>query len=232
MRTKSLVSLLLIALVAGLLAAPAAQAKKKKKAPKGPVVVGVDEVGDWGCNVDCGLAPISAALGQDLVEASFNSPDKETLEFIIKLDALPPSGGVPEVSRYTWEFTVDGRAIQMSGGFTEYVRGTCNPTYNPLICPPPRDPGMAPFFLRVGGCTVGGACEEVGLVHGVFDAATATITIPVPLEVLEAKPGSEIGPGVSLLGGSVYAAPAAMVTNASLPSDNLIILDTYTIPKK
>ncbi len=196
------------------------------------MVVGKDDAGDWGCNTgNCDLAPLADVLGQDLVSASIEKADAKTLNFIIGLNALPPSGGIPEISRYTWELITPKRGVQLSGGFTEYIRGVCNPTYNPLICPPPRDPGMAPFFLRVGGCTVGGACEEIGLVHATFDAASATITIPVPMAMLGVKPGSKISGGASLFGGTIYAVPAAMITNTSLPADTLIVDKTYVVPK-
>lgn len=212
-------------------ASPAPSSEVKGSAAKA-VVVGKDDVGDWGCNTgNCDLAPLADVLGQDLVSASIEKADAKTLNFIIGLNALPPSGGIPEFSRYTWEVITPKQGVQLSGAFTEYIRGVCNPTYNPLICPPPRDPGMAPFFLRVGGCTVGGPCEEIGLVNATFDAASATITIPVPMEMLGVKPGSKISGGASLLGGTIYAAPAAMVTNASLPADTLIVDKTYVVPK-
>ena len=38
-------------------------------------------------------------------------------------------------------------------------------------------------------------CEEIGSVNATFDAASGTITIPVPLELLGAKPGSKIANG-------------------------------------
>jgi hypothetical protein len=230
MKSKTLATLAVFSLVASMLAFSTGAAEAKKA--KGPTSLAKDDVGDWGCNQDCTLAPMGDVVGQDLVEAQLGMADATTVNFIIKLNALPPSGGVPEFSRYTWEFSVDGNAMQLSGGFTEYIRGICNPTYNPMICPPPRDPGMAPFFLRVGGCTVGGPCEEKALLHATFDAAAGTITIPVPLEVIEAKPGSKIGPLGSLFGGTIYAAPAAMVTNASVPADTMTITKIWTVPKK
>lgn len=230
MRSRSFASILVLALAASLLAAPgpASAARKSKSSLK---VVGTDKAGDWGCNQDCTLAPAAAALGQDLVKASIGLANPKTVAFVIGLDSLPPWGGIPEFSRYTWEFTVNGEAMQLSGAFTEYIRGICNPTYNPMICPPPRDPGQSPFFLRVGGCTVGGPCEEVGLLHAEFDAGAGTITIPVPLKMLKAKPGSKIGPGASLFGGTIYAAPAALVTSTAMPADTLTVTKTFVVPK-
>ena len=208
-------------------AAPAGAAAAK------PKVLATDPADDWGANVDASLAPVGDGLGQELVEVAMQR-DKKNLNFIFKVNSLPPSGGVPEFSRYNWDFTVNNNPIQLSGGFTEYLRGTCNPTYNPAVCPPPRDPGSAPFFLREGGCLLGappGPCEELAKVNATFDADTATITVPVPMKAIKAKPGSKIGPAASALGGSVYAAPAAFVSNAALPHDTITITKTYKIPR-
>lgn len=125
---------------------------------------------------------------------------------------------------------VGGDAYQLTGGFTEYLRGICNPLHTGA-CPPPQDPGPQAFFVRQGPCTVGADCFLLATVNATFDPGAGTITIPVPLEVIKAKAGSKIGPGVSTLGGTVYAAPAAMVSYASLPNDTMTVLKTYTIPR-
>ncbi|MGH2694430.1 MAG: hypothetical protein ACRDJJ_06375 [Actinomycetota bacterium] len=231
MKSRSCASMVILALAASLLAAPTGHAAPSRKAKSAPQVVGTDKAGDWGCNQDCTLAPLGNPLGQDLVKASIGLANPKTVHFVIGVDSLPPWGGIPEFSRYTWEFSVGGEAMQLSGAFTEYIRGICNPAYNPMICPPPRDPGSAPFFLRVGGCTVGGPCEEVGLLHGKFDPGAGTITVPVPLKLLKAKPGSKIGPGASLFGGTIYAAPAAFVTSTALPADTMTVTKTFVVPK-
>ncbi|MGI8406956.1 MAG: hypothetical protein ACR2L3_00375 [Actinomycetota bacterium] len=229
-KIKILAPLMLIVLVAATFAAPASLAAKKKKAPTGPVEIGTDPAGDWGCNVDCGLNPIGTDTGQDLTSASLEMADKDNVNFVIGLEGLPPTGGIPELVRYTWNFSVGKQAFQMSGGFTEYVRGICNPN-TPNTCPPPRDPGSAPFFLRQGSCNVGEECTEVALVHATFSAADGTITIPVPLEVLKAKPGSKVVPGATALGGTIYAVNGLFVTSSTLPLDTLTATGTYTIPK-
>ncbi|MBA2726097.1 MAG: hypothetical protein H0U53_08915 [Actinobacteria bacterium] len=218
------------ALIAGALFAPAAIAGKK--APKGPTVLGTDDAGDWGANVDATIGPVGAALGQDLTEASIApSADKKGLDFVITLASLPPTGGTPEISRYSWDFTVDGEAVELDGKFTNFSRGTCDPTSGQ--CPPPRNPGLQPFFVRGNCAVVEGtavvACEELGVVQAAFDAAKGTITIPVPLELIGAKKGSKIGPGVGLFGSTVEAAPAAFLTSGSFPSDGLLILKTYVV---
>lgn len=230
-RNKVAVGVVGATLAAAMVAGPAATAASKAKS------VGKDAVGDWGANVDANLAPLGDALGQDLVEASIGMADKATVNFILKVNSLPPTGGVPEVTRYWWDFTVGKKVFELDGKFTNYSRGTCDPTSGQ--CPPPRDPGSAPFLLR-GNCAVDPAagsvttCQELGLVHASFDAASGEITIPVALKQLKAKPGTKIGPAapITTVGGAITAAPAAFVTNSSMPMDSLAQTGTFVIPKK
>ncbi|HJR44610.1 MAG TPA: hypothetical protein VJ927_03310 [Actinomycetota bacterium] len=228
MKTKTVLSVLLAAAVAGALLVQPGLASAKGKKKSGPQIVGTDDAGDWGANVDANLAPLGDVSGQELVEASIAMADAKTVNFIIKLNSLPPSGGLPEVSRYNWDIMVDGDQFQLTGGFTEYIRGICNPNVT-NSCPPPRDPGSAPFFIRQGPCNVGAACEEVGLVHATFDAAAATITVPVTLDIIKAKPGSKITPGASAYGASIYATHQANVSNAALPHDTMTVTGTFVV---
>ena len=214
-------------LVSALIAAfPGAQASAGKAAK--PTVVATDDAGDWGAAAGA-PAQIGDALGQELTSAAFSS-DGKNLNLIIGLNSLPPWGGMPEVSRYNWDFTVDGTAFQATGGFTELLRGTCNPLHTGE-CPPPQATAPGTWFIRQGPCTVGSDCFVVARTVATFDAASATITVPIPLSVLKAKPGSKVGPGATTFGGSVYAAPAALISVNSLPADIIIITKTYTIPK-
>ena len=202
-----------------------------------PVSVGTDAAGDWGQAVDPTLAPVGDALGQDLTGASIGY-DGKNLNFVIELNSLPPSGGVPELSRYTWDMNVDGKFVELDGKFTNYSRGACDPTAG--TCPPPRDPGMQPFVVRAN-CTTSTTgsnvttCEEVGLVQATFDAAAGTITIPVPPALIKAKPGSKITPTMgdfnALIGGEIVTAPSAFFSNSAGPADGLIVTKTYTVPK-
>lgn len=216
-------------LVLALMAPVAAAAAKAKKA--GPMVVGTDPV-DWGANAGAAdLGPVGDALGQELVEASIGMADAKTVNFIIKVNSLPANGGVPEFTRYNWDFMIDGNAFQLTGAWTDYLRGICNPLHTGA-CPPPSDPGTQPFFVREGPCTVGADCFVRSLTQAAFDAGAGTITIPVPLADIKGKPGSKIGPGVSTFGGAIYAAPAALVSYASLPADSMMVDKTFVVPKK
>lgn len=231
MRTNSK-KLLTIVLAGALAISWAVPSGAKKKAK--PVVVGTDSEADWGSNVDAQLSPIGQQLGMELVEAAITKVDKENVAFIIKVAALPGSGGIPEFVRYVWTITVDGELIQLDGKFTNYHRGACDPTAG--NCPPPRDPGTAPFMVR-GNCTDNGGaavtCEEIGLVNGAFDAAAGTITVPVSLELLGAKPGSKIAHGIQA--GSnfagVWAIPSAWASQGNMPLDELVLTKTYVVPR-
>lgn len=226
-KTVAIVGLVAVVASMALLPAPVSAAKKKS----GPIVVGTDADNDWGA--DPTIQPLGDALGQELVEAEIGMADKTTINFVIKVASLPPTGGAPEVSRYTWDFNVNGEFTELDGKFTNYTRGVCDPTSGQ--CPPPRDPGLQPFFVR-GNCSVNEAnvtlCEELGIVEAAFDAAAGTITIPVPLELINAKPGSKIEPAANLFGGSISAAPSAFFTSSAMPLDTMIVLKTFVVPKK
>jgi len=196
-----------------------------------PLTVGTDPAGDWGADVDPALAPLGDPMGQDLTAASI-SFDGKNVNFVIKVNSLPPSGGMPEFTRYTWNFQVNGEARELDGKFTNYTRGACDPTSGQ--CPPPRDPGLQPFIVR-GNCTTQSVginltiCEELAKVQGVFDAGAGTITVPVPANLIGVKKGSKIAPGTNIFGGSISAAPSAFLTSGNFPMDFMTITKTFVV---
>lgn len=217
-----------------LLLVPGSQAVAQSKTAK-PVVVATDDPADWGANVDPTIAPAGTPLGMELLGAAIGlSDDKKAINFIIKL-AGPSSGGAPELVRYGWEFSVDGNAFQLNGGRTELLRGMCNPLITDPACPPNvGDPAKLtnfPFFVRSGACTVGAECVIRAVINATFDVAENTITIPVPLEAVDAKLGSAVGPMGGTFG-AIYAAPGALVTTNGLPHDAIAITKTIKLPKK
>lgn len=229
------------ALAAGALLLPASASAASSATP---TTVGTDPAGDWGqaAAPDASLYPVFAqlgdSLGQDLTGAAIAKTDAKTLTFTITVNSLPPNGGVPEISRYGWDMSVDGKFVELDGKWSNYSRGACDPTSGQ--CPPPRDPGMQPFLVR-GDCTTTSAgsnvttCKELGLVQATFDASKGTISIPVPMALIHAKPGSKIAgmPGdfSSLLGGPVYAVPATFLSESTYPADTIASLKTYVVPK-
>ncbi len=230
---RSQAAIAVATLVVGLVA-PAGVAGAQKK-PAKPVVVATDDPADWGANVDPTIAPAGTPLGMEILEAAIGlSDDKKAINFIITL-AGPSAGGIPELVRYGWEFTVDGNAFQLNGGRTELVRGMCNPLTTDPACPPnvgdPVTLTNFPFFVRSGACTVGAECVVNAVVNATFDVAANTITIPVPLEAVDAKLGSAIGPMGGLFG-AIYAAPGALVTAAAVPHDAIAITKTIKLPKR
>jgi hypothetical protein len=186
------------------------------------VTVGTDALGDWGGGGDA--AAVGHALGQDLLSAAIGMPSVEKVDFVIGVSFLPSPGGIPEASRYTWNFDVDKKPFELDGKFTNYSRGACDPTSGQ--CPPPRDPGPAPFLLR-GDCTTGEGnvtlCKELARIQGTFDAAARTITVSVPAALLAVQPCSKIAGGANLFGGSVSAVPSAFFSSSFMPLDTLAI---------
>jgi hypothetical protein len=234
MRRKVLAALLLGGLVAGALL-PAGTAAAKKKS--GPVVVATDAKGDWGSNADPTLAPAGDELGGDLIEASIGMADKTTINFVLKVNKLPAPGGAPETMRYIWGMTLDGGYLELDGKFTNYSRGACDPTAG--SCPPPRDPGTAPFAVR-GNCVTTqsvSTCEEIALVNATFDTDAATITVPVPLELIGAKLGSKITVGSSEFAGTCGGPIIAILSGflsfcPQYPNDVMQMTGTFVVPRK
>jgi hypothetical protein len=219
-----------VALVAVAALGPSAAVAKAKK----PVVVGTDPTGDWGSNADPTVGPAGAPLGQDLVEAAIGMADAKTVNFIITVTNLPPNGGVPEGTRYTWNMAVDAEQIELDGKWSNYTRGACDPTSG--NCPPPRDPGMQPFLIRTECASNGAAvaCQEAGIVTATFDPATGTITVPVPVAMIGAKPGSKISGATQSDSGfsGLSAVPSAFYSLSNLPYDTLVVTKVFTVPRK
>lgn len=206
-----------------------------------PVLVGEDAAGDWGAVGGAPEAsPAGSAVGQDLVAAEV-LVDEGTTYFTISLAEMPPNGGMPEVTRYTWNIDlVDGdqklNSIDLDGKYTNVSRGTCDPTAG--NCPPPRDPTVttaAPFALR-GNCRTQGAlpppsptpgtnltlCQEFALVSATFDPSALEIRIPVPTSALVAAAEQcsfEIAAGTNIFGGFLSAMPSAFLTSSAMPMD-------------
>lgn len=193
------------------------------------LVVAHDPADDWGVNVDSTLAPLGDALGQELIGAAIENDAPGHVNFIIQLKSLPASGGIPEGSRYFWDFTVNGKLRELDGKFTNYTRGLCDPTSG--HCPPPRENpdelADAPFFVR-GDCVTTGTvitCTEIGLVHATFDVAAGTITIPVTAELLGYTTCADIEPADDGFDGMLTAGPAAFLTSPNAPYDSLLMDD-------
>lgn len=191
--------------------------------------------GDWGDGSD-EQAALGKALGQDLVGAYIRLDEGAAgYTFRIAVASLPPIGGMPELTRYGWSFAYNGADFELDGKFTNFSRGACDPTSGQ--CPPPRNPGMAPFLLR-GNCTTNDAnvttCEELGRIAAVFDPAAGTIDIPIPADLLAGEAGVQecdrITPAASFIGDPLWAAPSAFVTSSGFPHDGVYVEYPFVVP--
>lgn len=197
------------------------------------VTGGFEQVGDWNGGQQ---AEVGDALGQD-IEAAFIEYADDTFTFTIDLVSLPPIGGTPEATRYGWSFRYNDLELELDGKFTNYSRGACDPTAG--TCPPPRDPGMAPFLLR-GNCAADDSlpitltlCEELANVSATFDTAEATITVPIPASALApegVQACDEIAGIGSFIGNSVWSAPSAFITNTAMPFDDALHFVPLVVP--
>lgn len=188
------------------------------------VTGGFEPAGDWGGGGDS--AALGDALGQDLT-AAFVEYGEDTFTFTIEVANLPAAGGMPEATRYTWDFDYNGFAFELDGKFTNYSRGACDPTAG--SCPPPRDPGVGFFALR-GNCVTEGSvttCEELGSTNAAFDADAGTITIPVPAPLLAAD---GVAACDTIGGGTVVAQPSAFFSLSTGPQDAASAWLPFTVP--
>jgi hypothetical protein len=93
MKAKAALSLLLLGVLTAALLLPHGTAAAKGRKP---LTVGKDAKGDWGENAGAPeLAPLGAALGQDLVGAAIGMGKKKTINFIIKGPRCPRSEARP-----------------------------------------------------------------------------------------------------------------------------------------
>lgn len=255
MRLRALASALLAAgLAASALAAAPGDPDPTLNHPIGAwgaTWVGTDDAGDWGEATNPDLAPVGAALGQDL-ENAWIRLGSDDIDFMFEVSNLPSRpGGLPEVTRYTWNFDVNGVPLELDGKFTNYSRGTCDPTSGQ--CPPPRVPEERQFILR-GLCETDTTlpmnltfCQELAIVQATFDANEDLITITIPQSALitamnanldEADqidgdtlpPCTVVGPAPNLFGGTISAAPSAYLTSSAMPLDTLLVTEDFVTP--
>lgn len=214
----------LIVLATVVTTAVAGAANAKGHSPKALfTVVGTDPVGDFGG--DAALASAGDALSSDLVEARIAIASKRSLNFVIKVNKLNPNAA--HTTKYQWSFLVDDSAYS--------ITKRCDPNA-PITCG-----GSDDFAFIIQKCEqsqVGSvnsvSCSPVRDVDAVIDTAAGTLTVPVGLEDIGAKPGSIIS-GDTSLGAALYAVPVtgpANVNGTSSPCDELNIGQLFTVPDR
>ena len=192
----------LIVLLAGSLVFSAGTASAAKKKPKkaGPVMVFEDPSGDAGLASQAQPVPGADAGGFDLTKGSINRVG-ENLEFTVEHAAMPEGGTLPEGFRLLWHFSVDGEEyrftiksgdvgkpdVQAQSGTERLGQVDTDGHFRLEQC---ADEAL-PAVLTLVQCRV----VEDGYLEGSFDAAKASLTVVLPLELVDAKPGSVVSPG-------------------------------------
>ena len=188
-----------------------------------PVAVMTDAAGDAG-NQDSGV-PGADQAGFDLVKGEIEQKGAN-LEFTVTHAAMPPSGTLPEGFRFMWHFAVNNRDEYR---FTVKSADIGKP-----------DAAAQTGTERVGKVDLDGVfrletCEEVPSpaltlincttaadLDGVFDPASASFTIKLPLKTIKAKAGSVIT-------GSSHAAAGSGCMTCWVPHYAERSLTPYTI---
>lgn len=216
------------------LPAVAEAGKKKKKKASGPVVLWEDAAGDADIGTGGGQSP---PLGVDLAGAEMVK-NGDNLEFTVTHHDMPPVGSMPEAARFLWAFSVDdnlyrftvksfdiGKPDVVGGQTTDRVGRVDATGHFRLEGECARD-----ATLPVGMVN----CPPVEYLEGSFDPAKMAFTIIVPLELIEAKPGSVIAPAG---GDQASICQICWITQVAERSLNTTVIDmagmpeSYKIPK-
>lgn len=219
---------LALLLASGLLLGVVAQAGA---APK-PVNVFEDPAGDADAGQGLGQ---SLPGGWDLLGGAI-AKNGADLEFTVTHADMPPIGSVPEVSRFLWNFTVNGTPYRLTVksadiGKPDVVGGQTTDRVGQV--------DVAGHFRLEGECVTDASlplqrvnCPPLAYLEGSFDPASMSFTVIVPMKEVKAKPGSKIGPGVENI------CTICWVTHVAERSLNNTIIDSaaqsiiYKIPKK
>ena len=200
-------------------------------APK-PVTVFEDAAGDADVGQGAGQ---SIPAGWDLASGSI-AKNGANLEFTVVHHDMPPVGSAPEMSRFLWNFTVNGEPYRLTVksadlGKPDVVGGQTNDRVGRA--------DVAGHFRLEGECVTDSSlpvgrvnCPVLGYVEGSFDPAAMSFTVLVPMEMVKAKTGSAVGPGAANI------CTICWVTHVAERSLNNTIIDTaaqavvYKVPKK
>ena len=160
-----------------------------------PVKAFTDGPGDAG-NPSTGAVPGLEQAGFDLIEGSIDKVGKN-LEFTVTHAAMPPTGSMPEGARFLWHFSVDGHEYR----FTVKSADIGKP--DPLSGPNGQErvgqvylDGLFRLEDFSDGQTVAvltmPVYNAVAYLDGVWDPASASFKVILPLKTVKAKKGSVI----------------------------------------
>ncbi|HWH28036.1 MAG TPA: hypothetical protein VNU26_03580 [Mycobacteriales bacterium] len=147
-----------------------------------PVLLAEDAAGD-----STG-APATTALGTDITGLAIAQRESgsEDLTFELRLADLRTPRGTPEAVQYNWDVLVDGGVGKGGTNWSIKTMGTRATTQSPQP------------WAGVHTCVEGGTanasftCTETSRVEAVYDTASKTIYVNVPMSAVGAKPGSTI----------------------------------------
>ena len=163
-----------------------------------PVTAFTDAPGDAGTPTTGALPAIDQG-GFDLIEGAIDKVGKN-LEFTVTHAAMPPSGSLPEGFRFLWHFSVDGHEYR----FTVKSADIGKP--DPLSGPNGQErlgqvylDGLFRLEDFEDGQTVANLTmpvyNVVAYLDGVWDPASASFKVILPLKTVKAKKGSAIAGG-------------------------------------
>lgn len=184
-----------------------------------PVEVGDDATGDNFGGAD------TSAHGVDLDRMLISQPDPSspTLQFTFDLAGLT-GGGIPEHVAYNWDIRVNGGAAQ--GGADKSLK-----SWRTRLTSTSADPYAAVFdCVPQAPPQTGSSCTPGPTVPVVYDEASSQIRLSVPLEVIEANPGSEIAAWLRISAPVWIGATAGTQTLAGQYDTSTH--DPYTVPTK
>lgn len=137
--------------------------------------------------------------GWDLAGGALEKKGKN-LEFTVTHHDMPPSGSMPEATRFLWNFHVGstpyrltaksvdiGKPDVAAGQTSERVGRVDLQGHFRLEGECVTEPGVGVSFVN---------CPPLGYFDGSFDPATKSFTAIIPLSAMKAKKGSVVGPGV------------------------------------
>jgi hypothetical protein len=145
-----------------------------------PVVLGTDPAGD-----NLGAAA-TQPLGTDLtgLALAHREPDVPELTFELRLADLRSPRGMFEAAQYNWDIEVDGGAAKPGGSNWSIKSMGSRATTQSTAA-------YAGVFECVPGST-GTTCTEKAKAEAVYDTASKTVYVNVPLTAIGARPGSRI----------------------------------------
>jgi hypothetical protein len=180
-------------LAGGLLLAIGAHAGAK------PATVFEDPAGDAGVASQGQAVPGADMAGFDLVSGAIERKGADLL-FTVTQAAMPPNGALPEGFRFLWHINVAGKEYRFS------VKSVDIGKPDPLSGPNGEE--------RVGQVYMNGQFrletweeqppmavlstpkyQTIAYLDGVFDPATASFTVTLPMKTIKAKPGQTIAGG-------------------------------------